>query len=56
MKNLIIVLLAAVGLAGCIAVPYHAGPGTGYYYGPPAPPANVYFRYDHHNRYQHRRW
>lgn len=50
---MLIAVFAALGLAGCIAVPYHPGPGAGYaYYGPPAPPANVYFRYDYH---RHRR-
>jgi hypothetical protein len=52
-KRMLIAVFAALGLAGCIAVPYHPGPGAGYaYYGPPAPPANVYFRYDYH---RHRR-
>ena len=56
MKTLIVAVIAVLGLAGCVAVPYHAGPGPGYYYGPPAPAANVYFRYDYHQRYPHRRW
>ena len=41
MKNLIAALLAALALAGCVAVPYEPAPagyyyGPGYYYGAPA--------------------
>jgi hypothetical protein len=40
-KGIMVALLAAVGLGGCVAVPYDAGYGGGYgggygYYGPPA--------------------
>ena len=38
MKALISILLAGTALAGCVAVPYDAGPPPGAYYSRPAPP------------------
>ena len=57
MKSLIAVLVAAFGLAGCVAVPvYEPAPAYGYgYYAPPA--ATFSFGYHHSDRgYRHRRW
>lgn len=55
MKSLIIAVLAVLGLAGCVAVPYYAAPGPdSYYYGAPAVPASVYFRYDHRHHHYNR--
>ena len=53
MKTLLVGLLAAVALSGCVAVPYDPGPGAyyggpGYSYGPPAyygPPVSFSFGY-----------
>jgi hypothetical protein len=44
LKSLIACLVAAFGLAGCVAVPYYEP--SGYYYGPPAP--SVSFGYTYH--------
>ncbi|WP_088958688.1 hypothetical protein [Variovorax sp. HW608] len=38
MKVLVPLLLAAAALAGCVAVPYDAGPPPGAYYSRHAPP------------------
>lgn len=52
MKSLIAGVLAALMLAGCVAVPYYAEPApAGYYYYAP-PPATIYFGYSYH----HHRW
>lgn len=51
MKSLIAGVLAMATLAGCVAVPYtyyDPYPSGYYYYGPPAPSTNLYFRYDYH--------
>lgn len=54
MKVLIAVVVAAFGLAGCVAVPAY-DPGyaysPGYYYGPPA--ATFSFGYSHHDHHRH---
>jgi hypothetical protein len=53
-KGLIVAALAAIGLAGCIAVPYGGGPyygGPAYYY--PAPAVGFYGGYYGHH---HGRW
>jgi hypothetical protein len=47
-KLLIVALLAVVGLAGCIAVPY--APAPGYYYGPSAS-ADFYYYGPRYRRY-----
>ncbi|MDH3281526.1 MAG: hypothetical protein OEQ18_10410 [Gammaproteobacteria bacterium] len=56
MKKLILAVVAAVALAGCIAVPvYDSGPGA--YYGPPSPAIGVYVAPPavyYGNRYRHR--
>ena len=59
MKRLAILLLAGVGLAGCVAVaePY---PGPGIYVAPPAPTVVVrpygYYGYYSGPRYRHRHY
>lgn len=62
MKSLIAVLVAALGLAGCVAVPvyspepaYSYSPGYTYY---PAPAATFSFGYsnNHHRGPRHRGW
>jgi hypothetical protein len=64
-KTLLIAILAAVGLSGCVAVPVYdggyAGPAYGYYAAPPA--ASISFGYyhhgghrHHHHRRHHRHW
>ncbi len=62
MKGLIVAAIAALGLAGCIAVPYGGDP---YYAGPayyPAPVVSfgVYgghgFRHHRHHSHRHGRW
>ena len=49
MKNLIAAVLAAMSLAGCVAVPYYAEPapaaGYRYYYPAPAPSDQFHYRY-----------
>lgn len=57
MKSFIAAVLMAMTLAGCVAVPYDASPGYGYYYSPgpyyySAPPATFNFGYHY---YRHRR-
>ena len=54
MKTLIAVLLAAVGLAGCVAVPvYQPAPAPGYY----APPAATFsFGYRNYDGPRYRGW
>ena len=58
MKSLIASLVAVLGLAGCVAVPYYEP--SGYYYGPAAPSVSFGYNYyggghrDHHHRH-HRR-
>ncbi|HSN41450.1 MAG TPA: hypothetical protein VLT92_14785 [Burkholderiales bacterium] len=49
MKNLVLVVLAAITLAGCVVVPAYYGPprAVRIY---PAPPPPVYYRY-HYYRY-----
>ena len=72
MKTMIVGLLAAVALSGCVAVPYDPGPGAYYgggpgygpgYYGPPAPvyygpPVSFSFGYTYRDGYRrgHRHW
>lgn len=55
MKSLIACLVAAFGLAGCVAVPYEPG---GYYYAPAAPAVSFGYTYHggghHHHGYRHR--
>ena len=49
MKSLFAVLVAALGLAGCVAVPVYpeAAPGPGYYYYAPPPVSFGFgYRYD----------
>jgi hypothetical protein len=56
MKGLIIAAVAAIGLAGCIAVPYPAEP---YYGGPayyPAPAIGFYGSYSTGGYYRHRHY
>ena len=55
MKRLIAALIAAMGLAGCVAVPYEPGaayptpyPAPAYGYYPPA--ASLSFGYSHYDR------
>jgi hypothetical protein len=51
MKAIVVGVLAAVALSGCVAVPYDPGPaaygGPGYYYGPGyyGPPVSFSFGY-----------
>ena len=58
MKSLIAVLVAAFGLAGCVAVPVYSEPAYSYspgYY--PAPAATFSFGYHHSGRgHRHRGW
>ena len=58
MKAVIVAALAAVGLSGCIAVPYHAeeayypAPAVGVGVGIYSTPAPYYYRpYRHHHRH-----
>ena len=59
MKTLIASLVAALGLAGCVAVPYYEP--SGYYYGPAAPSVSFGYSYHggghghhgHRHRYRH---
>ena len=48
MKLLALLFVAAIGLAGCVAVPYGPAP-DGYYYGPGyyGPPASFSFNYSY---------
>ena len=60
MKTLIAVVVAAFGLAGCVAVPAY-DPGYAYspgYYYAPAPAATFSFGYSHdsHRGHRHRNW
>ena len=41
-----VLALAAVALAGCVAVPYDAGPPPRAYYGRPVPPPHPMHDYD----------
>ena len=45
-KKLLLLLAAAAGLSGCIAVPVYEAPPAAVYYGPPA--ASVTFGYYGH--------
>lgn len=51
MKRLITAIAIALGLTGCVAVPYYGdpGPAAGYYY---APAPTVHFRYDYRRDYR----
>lgn len=62
MEKLILAVVAAMALGGCIAVPVY-GPGPGAYYGPRPPAIGVYvappavyygnpFRHHHHRYYR----
>ena len=52
MKKLVIVLLAGVGLSGCVAYPAYDAPG--YYYGPAVSVGvGVGPYYGHRDRYRH---
>lgn len=58
MKGMIAALLTAFGLAGCVAVPYDASPGYGYYGPAPyyyGPPATFHFGYHYHGGHRHHR-
>lgn len=59
-KTLIAAIVAAVGLAGCVAVPYgpyEPAPYGGYYYGPPAPAVSFGYTYRGGGYYgHHRHW
>lgn len=59
MRRLILAVLAAVGLAGCVAVPAPYYGDAAYYYPAPAVGVGVYtapgyYRHQHHHR--HYRW
>ncbi|HZM46257.1 MAG TPA: hypothetical protein VFC14_15580 [Burkholderiales bacterium] len=60
MKSLIACLVAVLGLAGCVAVPYGGYPEpAGYYYGPPAPAVSFSYSYRDGYRgggYRHHRY
>lgn len=56
MKILILAVLAALALAGCVAVPVYEPAPAVYYSAPvvrvyPAPPPVVHYRYHRHHRY-----
>jgi hypothetical protein len=57
-KTLIAVIVAAIGLAGCVAVPYapYEPAPYGYYYGPSAPALSFSYSYHDGGYYRHRRW
>ena len=59
MKSLIAVLVAAFGLAGCVAVPVYSEPAYSYspgYYAYPAPAATFSFGYNSGRGHRHRGW
>ena len=64
MKIWMAIVVAAVSLGGCVAVPVYSGPAAdpGYYYGPPAatyygPPAATFsFGYRNYGGYRYRGW
>ena len=64
MKSLIAIVVGAIGLAGCVAVPVGGYPepayGPGYYYGAPAYYGPSFsFGYSHHGHghgHRHRRY
>lgn len=64
MKILIAVVMAAVSMAGCVAVPVYSGPAAapGYSYGPPAPAyyappvASFSFGYSNYGGHRYRGW
>ena len=68
MKTIVVGVLAAVALSGCVAVPYDPGPGAyygggpGYSYGPPppvyyGPPVSFSFGYTYRDGgYRHRHY
>lgn len=57
MKSLIAAAAAALGLAGCVAVPAPYYPADGYYYPAPAVGVGIYSapanRYHHDRRYRY---
>lgn len=59
MKRLIVAVLGAASLAGCVAVPYepapyYSSPAPAYYY--PAPAPAVSFHYSHRPHHHRRHW
>lgn len=63
MKGLIVAAAAALGLAGCVAVPAPYGPDAyypdAYYYPAPAVGVGIYaapYRYHHRHHHQQRHW
>jgi hypothetical protein len=60
LRSLIACVAAALGLAGCVAVPYYEPAGPGYYYAPAAPAVSFGYSYHggghrhHHYRRHHR--
>lgn len=59
MKKLILAMLAATALGGCVAVPVYEPAPAVYYSAPavrvyPAPPV-VYYRYSHRHHYRYYR-
>jgi hypothetical protein len=58
MKSTIAAVLMAMTLAGCVAVPYDASPGYGYYGPGPyyyGPPATFHFGYHYYGGRRHHR-
>lgn len=62
MKKLILAVLAATALGGCVAVPVYEPAPAVYYSVPapvvrvyPAPPPVVYYRYSHRHHYRYYR-
>jgi hypothetical protein len=51
MKTILVVLVAAAALSGCIIAPIEPAPMV---YGPPA--AVHVYPHHHHHRYRHRHW
>jgi hypothetical protein len=54
MKTLLLGFIAAIVLAGCVAVPYDPAP-VGYYYGPPPPRVSFSYSYRGGDGYYHHR-
>jgi len=62
MKRMILAVIGAAALTGCVAVPYDTGPAyPGYYYPAPAPAVSLHYsyrpygghRHHHHRHYRH---